>query len=430
MNALSTAAQVKDLEDNWALSRWNGIVRRYSAADVVRLRSRLPVDHTFARALSEKLWAALNEQRYVKTFGAMVGMQAVQMVKAGVQSIYLSGWQVAGGNNSASQIYPDQSLYPCDSAPKLVTELLNALQRADEIDALEGVSSTDWFVPIVADGEAGFGGPLHAFELTKAFIAAGAAGVHYEDQLGSAKKCGHLGGKVLKPTSQFVHTLQAARLAADVLNVPTVLIARTDSLDATLLENDIDPADHEFITTKERTSEGFWRVKGGIKSAIKRGLAFAPYADLLWFETSHPDLEQAKQFAEAIHAEFPGKMLAYNCSPSFNWKEKLSDAEIARFQDELGRLGYKFQFITLAGWHTLNLATFDLAKGYVKEGMPAYVRVQEAEFAARDRGYTAVKHQREVGTGYFDAVLTTITGGEASTGALVGSTEEAQFKKA
>ena len=424
----ATEHQIKVLQTEWASDRWSGIVRPYTPAQVVQFRSRLPVDHTFARVLAEKLWNSLSTEEYVKTFGAMVGMQAVQMVRAGIRSLYLSGWQVAGGNNGASQIYPDMSLYPVDSAPKLVTELLNALQRADEIDALEGVSKTDWFVPIVADGEAGFGGPLHAYELMKAFIAAGAAGVHFEDQLGAAKKCGHLGGKVLRPTSQFINTLIAARLAADVMGVPTVLVARTDSLDATLLENDIDPEDREFITSTERTSEGFWRVKGGLESAIKRGLAFAPYADLLWFETSHPDLEQARLFAEAIHAKFPGKKLAYNCSPSFNWKQKLSDADIARFQDVLGKLGYKFQFITLAGWHTLNLSTFDLAQGYVREGMPAYVRVQEAEFAQAANGYTAVAHQREVGTGYFDAILNTVTGGQASTGALADSTEASQFK--
>jgi len=421
------AAQIQALEQSWAADRYAGITRPYSAADVVRLRPSMLVDHTHARLLAEKLWTMLTTEKYVATFGAMFGMQAIQMVKAGIKSLYLSGWQVAGGNNSSGEIYPDQSLYTADSGPKLTRELLKALERADQIDGLEDIEGTEWMVPIVADAEAGFGGKLNAFELMRAFIAAGAAGVHFEDQLAAEKKCGHLGGKVLRPTKLFQKTLIAARLAADFMGVDTVIIARTDSLDATLLESDIDPEDREFITGTERTSEGFWRVTGGIKSAIKRGLAFAPYADLLWFETGKPDLEQAKQFADAIHAVYPGKMLAYNCSPSFNWKRNLCDADIARFQTALAAMGYKFQFITLAGWHVTNLATFELARGYVQRGMPAYVEVQEAEFAAASKGYTAAKHQREVGTGWFDAVAELITSGESSTSALAGSTETEQF---
>lgn len=420
-------AQVKELETSWAKqARWNGIVRPYTAEQVVRLRPRLQAEHTHAKLLSQKLWKLLNTTPFVRTFGAMVAPQAVQMVREGAPAIYLSGWQVAAGNNKASQVYPDMSLYPVDSAPALVTELNNALQRADEIDASNGVSATDWYAPIVADAEAGFGGPLHAFELMKAFVKAGAAGVHFEDQLGSAKKCGHLGGKVLRPTSQFINSLVAARLAADVLGVETILVARTDALDATLLENDVDERDREFMTG-ERTPEGFWRVRGGLESTIKRGLAYAPYADMLWFECSKPDLEQARKFAEAIHAKFPGKLLAYNCSPSFNWKKNLKDEQIKDFQEKLGAMGYKFQFITLAGWHSINLATWQLAREYMDEGMPAYVRVQEAEFAAQEKGYTAVAHQKEVGTGYFDLILETVTNGNSSTSALEGSTEAGQF---
>ncbi|MBP6746113.1 isocitrate lyase [bacterium] len=426
MTKKSLKAQTKQLSNQWANNRFNGILRPYSTDDVVRLRPRLQVEHTHAKVLAEKLWKLLNTKPYVKTFGAMIGPQAVQMVREGAQSIYLSGWQVAAGANKSGQVYPDMSLYPVDSAPALVTQLINALQRADEIDASDGHNGVDWYAPIVADAEAGFGGPLHAYELMKSFIKAGAAGVHFEDQLGSAKKCGHLGGKVLRPTSQFINTLVAARLAADVLGVETVLVARTDALDATLLENDVDERDHEFMTG-ERTPEGFWRVRGGLDSAIKRGLSFAPYADMLWFESSKPDLEQARKFAEAIHAQFPGKLLAYNCSPSFNWKKNLDDKTIMDFQAKLGAMGYKFQFITLAGWHSINLSSWKLAREYMQEGMPAYVRVQEEEFAAQKAGYTAVAHQKEVGTGLFDLILETVTAGQSSTTALAGSTEAGQF---
>ena len=426
MTKKSLKVQTKQLSSQWTNNRFKGIVRPYSADDVVRLRPRLQVEHTHAKVLSQKLWKLLNTKPYVKTFGAMIGPQAVQMVREGAQSIYLSGWQVAAGANKSGQVYPDMSLYPVDSAPALVTQLINALQRADEIDASDGHNGVDWYAPIVADAEAGFGGPLHAYELMKSFIKAGAAGVHFEDQLGSAKKCGHLGGKVLRPTSQFINTLVAARLAADVLGVETVLVARTDALDATLLENDVDERDHEFMTG-ERTPEGFWRVRGGLDSAIKRGLAFAPYADMLWFESSKPDLEQARKFAEAVHAQFPGKLLAYNCSPSFNWKKNLDDKTIMDFQAKLGAMGYKFQFITLAGWHSINLSSWKLAREYMQEGMSAYVRVQEEEFAAQKAGYTAVAHQKEVGTGLFDLILETVTAGQSSTTALAGSTEAGQF---
>ncbi|CAN5559643.1 isocitrate lyase [soil metagenome] len=426
MTKKSLKVQNKQLSSQWANDRFSGIVRPYSSEDVVRLRPRLQVEHTHAKVLAQKLWKLLNTKPFVKTFGAMIGPQAVQMVREGAQSIYLSGWQVAAGANKSGQVYPDMSLYPVDSAPALVTQLINALQRADEIDASDGHNGVDWYVPIVADAEAGFGGPLHAYELMKSFIKAGAAGVHFEDQLGSAKKCGHLGGKVLRPTSQFINTLVAARLAADVLGVETVLVARTDALDATLLENDVDERDHEFMTG-ERTPEGFWRVRGGLASAIKRGLAFAPYADMLWFESSKPDLEQARQFAEAIHAQFPGKLLAYNCSPSFNWKKNLDDKTIMDFQAKLGAMGYKFQFITLAGWHSINLSSWKLAREYMQEGMPAYVRLQEQEFAAQKVGYTAIAHQKEVGTGLFDLILETVTAGRSSTTALAGSTEAGQF---
>ncbi len=426
MTNKSLKAQTKQLSTQWTNNRFNGIVRPYSPDDVVRLRPRLQVEHTHAKVLAQKLWKLLNTKPYVKTFGAMIGPQAVQMVREGAQSIYLSGWQVAAGANKSGQVYPDMSLYPVDSAPALVSQLINALQRADEIDASDGHNGVDWYAPIVADAEAGFGGPLHAYELMKSFIKAGAAGVHFEDQLGSAKKCGHLGGKVLRPTSQFINTLVAARLAADVLGVETVLVARTDALDATLLENDVDERDHEFMTG-ERTPEGFWRVRGGLDSAIKRGLAFAPYADMLWFESSKPDLEQARKFAEAIHAQFPGKLLAYNCSPSFNWRKTLDDKTIMDFQAKLGAMGYKFQVITLAGWHSINLSSWKLAREYMQEGMPAYVRVQEEEFAAQKAGYTAVAHQKEVGTGLFDLLLETVTAGQSSTTALAGSTEAGQF---
>jgi isocitrate lyase len=407
--------------------RWAGIQRGYTTEDVARLQGSVRIEHTLARRGAERLWSLLHSEDYLPTLGAITGAQAVQMVKAGAKGIYVSGWQVAGDGNLAGQTYPDQSLYPADSVPAMVRRLNNALQRADQIEHQEGKLTRDWFVPIVADAEAGFGGNLNAFELMKAMIEAGAAGVHYEDQLASEKKCGHLGGKVLVPTSQFIRTLQAARLAADVMDVPTVLIARTDADSATLLTSDVDPADAEFLTG-ERSPEGFFHVRSGLEPAIKRSLAYAPYADLVWFETSTPDLGEAREFAAAIHAEFPGKLLAYNCSPSFNWRKHLDDDQIAGFQQELGQLGYKFQFITLAGFHSLNAAMFELARGYVAEGMRAYVRVQEHEFELEEHGYTATRHQREVGAGYFDAVAAAISGGQSSTLALRGSTEEAQFE--
>ncbi len=420
-------AEAKALEHDWKTnSRWRGFHRPYSAADVVRLRPSLVVEQTLARAGAERLWQLLVSEPCVPTFGAMTGAQAVQMVRAGLKAIYVSGWQVAADANQAGQTYPDQSLYPSNSGPMLVRRLNNALTRADQIDAAEGHHETYWYAPIIADAEAGFGGPLHAFELMKAMIEAGAAGVHFEDQLAAEKKCGHLGGKVLVPTSQFIRTLVAARLAADVLDVPTLLVARTDALSATLLTSDVDPRDREFATGT-RTPEGYHLVRSGLESAIDRGLAYAPYADLLWFETSTPDLDEARQFARAIHGEYPGKLLAYNCSPSFNWKQHLDEPTIRVFRDGLAELGYRFQFITLAGWHLVNLRTFELARAYRDEGMPAYVRLQEEEFARAPDGYTATRHQREAGTAYFDQVLTTITGGNASTGALKGSTEAAQF---
>ncbi len=406
--------------------RWNGIRRDYTAEDVVALRGSLREDRTLARVTAEKLWDLISHTDYVNALGALTGGQAVQMVKAGLKAIYLSGWQVAGDANLAGETYPDQSLYPANSAPALVRRINNALRRADQIAWAEGDDSTDWFVPIIADGEAGFGGALNVYELTKAFIEAGAAGVHFEDQLASEKKCGHMGGKVLVPTSQHIRTLSAARLAADVAGVPTVIIARTDANSAALLTSDIDERDREFCTG-ERTPEGFFRTRAGLDQAIARGLAYAPYADLLWCETAHPDLDEARRFAEAIHAEFPGKPLAYNCSPSFNWSAHLDPGTIARFQKELGAMGYKFQFITLAGFHSLNAAMFELARGYAEEGMSAYVRLQNQEFAMEADGYTATRHQREVGAGYFDRVSEVISGGSASTLALVGSTEEEQF---
>jgi isocitrate lyase len=423
---LTTAG--RQLEARWQQEqRWSGITRRYSAEDVIRLRGRIMIEHTLARHGSERLWADLQQEGdYVHTFGALTGAQAVQMVRAGLRAIYLSGWQVAADANLAGQTYPDQSLYPVNSVPALVKRLNNALLRADQVDTSEGKSERDWLVPIVADAEAGFGGPIHAFELTKALIEAGAAGVHFEDQLAAEKKCGHMGGKVLVPTSQFIRTLTAARLAADVLDIPTVLIARTDALSASLLTSDVDARDAEFVKG-ERTAEGYFRVEGGLRSAIARGLSYAPYADLLWFETSTPDLEEARAFAEAVHAEYPGKLLAYNCSPSFNWERNLDAETTARFQRELAALGYRFQFITLAGWHLVNLHTFELARSYRDEGMPAYVRLQSREFELAAEGYTAAKHQREAGTGYFDQVLLAVTGGEASTAALTGSTEAEQF---
>ncbi|MNK38345.1 Isocitrate lyase [compost metagenome] len=422
-------SQVTTLSRTWADdARWKGIQRDYTAEDVVKLRPSLMVEHTMAKAASERLWKLLTTQNLVNTFGALTGAQAVQMVKGGLQAIYLSGWQVAADNNMAGQTYPDQSLYPSNSVPMAVKRLNNALMRADQIHRLDGNADIHWYAPIVADAEAGFGGPLHAFELMKGMIEAGAGGVHFEDQLASEKKCGHLGGKVLVPTSQFIRTLQGARLAADVMGVPTVIIARTDALNATLLTSDVDERDRAFITG-ERTPEGYFRVKDGMEPTIIRALSYAPYADVLWFETSKPDLREAKVFADAIHAQFPGKILAYNCSPSFNWKKHLDDKQIARFQEELSAMGYKFQFITLAGWHLINLHTFDLAQQYRKKGMTAYVDLQEREFASEPQGYTATRHQREVGTSYFDQVLMAITAGQASTAALKGSTESAQFRR-
>jgi isocitrate lyase len=407
-------------------SRWAGIRRDWSAEDVARLRGSLQIEYTLARHGAERLWDLLHTENYLPTLGAITGAQAVQMVKAGAKGIYVSGWQVAGDNNLAGETYPDQSLYPANSVPAMVRRINKALQRADQIEHAEGTVIREWFAPIVADAEAGFGGNLNSFELMKSMIEAGAAGVHFEDQLASEKKCGHLGGKVLVPTSQFVGTLKAARLAADVMGVPTVVIARTDADAATLLTSDIDPADQEFLTG-ERSPEGFFFVKPGLEACIKRSLAYAPYADIVWFETSTPDMGEAREFAAAIHEQYPGKLMAYNCSPSFNWRKHLDDAEIAGFQEELGELGYKFQFITLAGFHSLNAAMFELARGYVEEGMPAYVRVQEHEFELEADGYTATRHQREVGAGYFDAVAQLISGGQSSTLALKGSTEEAQF---
>jgi isocitrate lyase len=419
--------EAEALAERWRTDpRWRGVERPYTAQDVVRLRGSLRIEHTLARLGAERLWRLLQRQEPVRALGAMTGGQAVQMVRAGLEAIYVSGWQVAADANLAAHTYPDQSLYPSNSGPHLVRRINQALLRQDQIAWAEGDADTDWLVPIVADAEAGFGGPLNAFELTKAFIEAGAAGVHLEDQLASEKKCGHLGGKVLVPTGQFIRTLAAARLAADVLDVPTVLIARTDADAATLLTSDVDPRDRPFLTG-ERTAEGFFRVRSGLEAAIARALAYAPYADVLWCETSTPDLEEARAFAEAVHAGFPGKLLAYNCSPSFNWRRHLSPAEIASFQDELGRMGYRFQFVTLAGFHALNAGMFELARGYAAEGMSAYVRLQERELALEADGYTARRHQREVGTGYFDLVAQTVSGGEASTLALEGSTEAEQF---
>ena len=406
--------------------RWDGIERPYTAADVERLRGSVTIEHTLARLGAERLWELLREEPYVAALGAMTGGQAVQMVKAGLKAIYLSGWQVAADANLNGHTYPDQSLYAATSAPALVRRLNNALLRADQIEHGEGSNGTHWLAPILADAEAGFGGPLNAFELMKGMIETGAAGVHFEDQLASEKKCGHLGGKVLVPTSQFIRTLVAARLAADVLDVPTVLVARTDALSATLLTSDVDEADARFVEGK-RTPEGFFRIRCGLDSAIERSLAYAPQADLLWFETSTPDLGEAREFAQAVHERFPGKLMAYNCSPSFNWRKHLDDAEIASFQETLAELGYRFQFVTLAGFHALNAGMFELARGYGEDGMTAYVELQEREFALEEHGYTATRHQREVGAGYFDQVLEAVSGGESSTLALKGSTEEAQF---
>jgi len=418
-----------ELADRWAEdSRWSGILRTYEAEDVVRLRGSVVPEHTLARLGAERLWQLLADEDYIAALGALSGGQVVQMVRAGLKAVYLSGWQVAADANLAGHTYPDQSLYPVNSVPAVVRRLNNALLRCDQIDWAEGRNGTDWLAPIVADAEAGFGGALNSFELMKSMIEAGAAGVHFEDQLASEKKCGHLGGKVLVPTSHFVRTLTAARLAADVLDVPTVLIARTDALSASLLTSDVDPADAEFLTG-ERTAEGFFRVRDGLEAAIARSLAYAPYADVLWFETSMPDLGEARAFAEEVHKDFPGKLLAYNCSPSFNWKRHLDEGQIATFQQELGAMGYRFQFITLAGFHSLNAAMFELARGYAVNGMSAYVELQEREFALETDGYTATRHQQEVGAGYFDRVTAAVSGGESSTLALHGSTEEAQFSE-
>jgi isocitrate lyase len=407
-------------------SRWNGVHRPYSPSQVARLRGSVPIAHTLATRGAQRLWEQLKLEPYVPALGALTGGQAVQMVRAGLKAIYCSGWQVAADANLSGSTYPDQSLYPVNSVPALVKRINGALQRADQIECAEAGATRDWMVPIVADAEAGFGGPLNAFELMKAMIEAGAAGVHFEDQLSSEKKCGHLGGKVLVPTGQFIRTLVAARLAADVLDVPTVLVARTDADSATLLTSDVDDRDRPFLTG-QRTPEGFFRIKGGQDCAVARALAYAPYADVLWCETSTPDLAQAKAFAEAVLAAHPGKILAYNCSPSFNWRKNLKDDQIARFQRELGAMGYRFQFITLAGFHALNHGMFELASQYREEGMTAYARLQTAEFASEAEGYTATRHQREVGTGYFDAVTEAVSGDGVSTLALTGSTEAAQF---
>ena len=420
-------------QPNWsdqsdlAPSRFDGIKRDYSPADVEALRGSVTVRNTLAELGAERLWGLLHEDKHINALGALTGNQAMQQVKAGLKAIYLSGWQVAADANVAGQMYPDQSLYPANSVPQVVKRINQCLQRADQVAHAEGDDSVEWFAPIVADAEAGFGGPLNAFELMKGMIEAGAAGVHFEDQLASEKKCGHLGGKVLVPTQTFIRTLNAARLAADVCGVPTVLVARTDADAAALITSDVDPRDTEFLTG-DRTPEGFFATKPGIEQAISRGLSYAPYADVIWCETSHPDLAQAKQFADAIHAQFPGKLLAYNCSPSFNWEAHLDADTIARFQDELGAMGYKFQFVTLAGFHALNHSMFELANGYRDEGMKAYSRLQQAEFASEEAGYTATRHQREVGTGYFDRVAQAVSGGKSSTTAMEGSTETAQFK--
>ncbi len=423
LTALTTDQLRMDWQNN---PRWNGIERPYSAEDVVKLRGRVHVEHSLARLGANKLWRSLNETDFVNALGALTGNQAMQQVKAGLKAIYLSGWQVAADANIAGEMYPDQSLYPANSVPQVVKRINNTLLRADQIQCAEGTGDIDFLQPIVADAEAGFGGVLNAFELMKSMIEAGAAGVHFEDQLASVKKCGHMGGKVLVPTREAVEKLVAARLAADVMGVPTLIVARTDAEAADLLTSDVDDNDKPFITG-ERTVEGFFKTRNGLDQAISRGLAYAPYADLVWCETGKPDLEFARKFAEAIHAKYPGKMLAYNCSPSFNWKKNLDDATIASFQRELAAMGYKFQFITLAGFHALNYSMFNLAHGYARQQMSAFVELQEAEFAAADRGFTAVKHQREVGTGYFDSVTQVIQNGNSSTTALKGSTEDEQF---
>ena len=421
--------RIEKLQESWELdTRWKGITRPYSAEDVIRLRGSIDIEHTLARRGAEKLWTSLHTEDYINALGALTGNQAMQQVKAGLKAIYLSGWQVAADANLSGHMYPDQSLYPANSVPAVVKRINQTLQRADQIQHMEGSGDTDYFVPIVADAEAGFGGQLNVFELMKGMIEAGASGVHFEDQLSSEKKCGHLGGKVLLPTQTAVRNLISARLAADVMGVPTIIVARTDADAADLITSDIDPVDKAFITG-ERTPEGFYRTKAGLDQAIARGLAYAPYADLVWCETSEPNLEDAKRFADAIHKEHPGKLLAYNCSPSFNWKQKLDEKTIASFQKEIASYGYKFQFVTLAGFHSLNYGMFELARGYKERGMAAYSELQQAEFAAEKHGYSATRHQREVGTGYFDEVAQVITGGTSSTTALKGSTEEAQFTK-
>jgi len=428
MNDTSNVSNIIQLEREWAENpRWKGVERPYDANEVLRLRGSVTVEHTLARIGAEKLWRRMHDEPFVNALGALTGNQAMQQVRAGLKAIYLSGWQVAADANNAGQMYPDQSLYPVSSVPEVVRRINNTLARADQIQHSEGSGDIDWFAPIVADAEAGFGGVLNAHELMKDMISAGAAGVHFEDQLASAKKCGHMGGKVLVPTSEAVAKLVSARLAADICNVPTIIVARTDAMGANLLTSDVDARDREFMSG-ERTVEGFYQVKAGLEQAISRGLAYAPFADLIWCETSTPSLEQARDFAEAIRAEFPDKMLAYNCSPSFNWKKNLSDTDIARFQRELGAMGYKFQFITLAGFHALNHSMFQLARGYRDRQMEAYVELQEAEFAAEADGYTATRHQREVGTGYFDALTQAISAGQSSLSALTGSTEEDQFR--
>jgi isocitrate lyase len=416
-----------DLAEEAPEGRWNGIARPYAPEDVLRLRGSVRIEHTLATRGALRLWHLLHHEPYVHALGALTGNQAVQMVRAGLEAIYLSGWQVAADANDAAQTYPDQSLYPADSVPNVVRRINRALQRADQIDHSDGGAKREWFAPIVADAEAGFGGPLNAFELMKAMIEAGAAGVHFEDQVASEKKCGHMGGKVIVPTGMFVRALVAARLAADIAGVPTVLVARTDADSAKLLMSDADPRDREFVLKGERTAEGFFRLRGGLECAIARAWAYAPYADVLWCETSTPDLAEARKFAQGVHEAFPGKLLAYNCSPSFNWRKNLDEVTIARFQRELGAMGYKFQFVTLAGFHALNFSMFELASGYRDRGMAAYTELQQAEFAAEARGYTATRHQHEVGTGYFDLVAQVVSGGTASTLALEESTEAAQF---
>ncbi|HEV2138438.1 MAG TPA: isocitrate lyase [Nitrososphaerales archaeon] len=422
-----TTTEVYDVEQEWRRKRWDGIARPYTPDDVVRLRGSVQIEHTLARNGAEKLWSELQTTSCVSALGCLTGNQAVQAVQAGLRAIYVSGWQVAADANLAGQTYPDQSLYPYDSVPAVVRRINQALQRADQIEHSQGKEWTDWFVPLIADGEAGFGGPLNAFELTKAMIDAGVASVHYEDQLSSEKKCGHLGGKVLVPTSQFIRTLLAARLAADIMGVPTLIMARTDAEAATLITTDADPRDKEFMTG-ERTAEGFYRVRNGLEAAIARSLAYAPYADMLWFETAKPDLKEAREFSEAVQQKYPGKILAYNCSPSFNWEKNLGAEEIASFREQLASMGYRFQFITLAGFHSLNHSMFSLAKGYAAEGMKAYVKLQREELLDEQEGYAGVKHQAFVGTGYFDDVASVVSSHSASTLAMKGSTEEKQFE--